>query len=182
MKMDVKLIYRSLSICGFACNWKGQNKRPKSTSNAHRPPNMALETLGAKYCGEQWMSSTATASYCRHDIFQHIYTSRLWTNYVLPEKHNSQHHITFWDKTVLNLEDFGWNVEHVNCCKCVPSVLVTINCANKIFTYQNNKRVTLIKITPGGAGIAILENYEIMLTSLKLNLSGGNLFYKSCSK
>ena len=117
----------------------------------------------------------------RHDICQNIYTSRLWTNYVLPEKHNSQH-ITFRDKTVLNLEDFGWIVEHVNCCKCVPSVLVTINCANKMFTYQNNKRVTLIKITLGGAGGAILENYKNMLTSLKLNLSEGNLFYKSCSK
>ena len=67
----------------------------------------------------------------RHDICQNIFTRRLWTNYVLPEKHNSQH-ITFRDKTVLNLEDFGWIVEHVNCCKCVTSVLVTINCANKI--------------------------------------------------
>ena len=35
----------------------------------------------------------------RHDICQNIYTGRLWTNYILPEKHNSQH-ITFWDKTV----------------------------------------------------------------------------------
>ena len=68
----------------------------------------------------------------------------------------------------------------MNCC--VSSVLVTINCANKMFTYQNNKRVTLIKITLGGAGGAILENYENMLTSPKLNLSEGNLFYKSCSK
>ena len=60
--------------------------------------------------------------------------------------------------------------------------MVTINCANKMLTYQNKKRVTLIKITPGGAGGAILENYENMLTSPKLNLSEGNLFYKSCSK
>ena len=42
-----------------------------------------------------------------------------------------------------------------------------------MFTYQNNKRATLIKITPGGAGGAILENYENMLTSPKLNLSEG---------
>ena len=81
-----------------------------------------------------------------------------------------------------NLEDFGWIVEHVNCCKCVPSVLVTINCANKMYTFQNNKCVRIIKITPGGAGGAILENSENMLTSPKLNLSEGNLFYKSCSK
>ena len=71
---------------------------------------------------------------------------------------------------------------YVNCCKCVPSVLVTINCANKMFTFQNRKRVRIIKITPGGASGAILENYENMLTSPKLNLSEGNLFYKTCSK
>ncbi len=34
----------------------------------------------------------------RHDICQNIDTTRLWTNYILPEKHISQH-ITFWDKT-----------------------------------------------------------------------------------
>ena len=65
-----------------------------------------------------------------------------------------------------NLEDFGWIVEHVNCCKCVPSVLVAINCANKMFTYQNNKCVTLIKIAPGGAGGAILGNYENMYVDI----------------
>ena len=40
-----------------------------------------------------------------------------------------------------------------------------------------------MKMTPlGGASGAILENYENMLTSPKLNLSEGNLFYKSGSK
>ena len=62
-----------------------------------------------------------------------------------------------------------------------PAV-VTFNCANKMNTFQNRKRVRIIKITPGGAGGAILENYENMLTLPKLNLSEGNLFYKSCSK
>ena len=61
-----------------------------------------------------------------------------------------------------------------------PSAVVTIKCANKM--YILHKRVRIIKITPGGAGGAILENYENMLTSPKLNLSEGNLFYKSCSK
>ena len=60
--------------------------------------------------------------------------------------------------------------------------VVTINCENKMYTFQNRKRVRIIKITPGGAGGAILENYENMLTSPKLNLSEENLFYKSCPK
>ena len=63
----------------------------------------------------------------------------------------------------------------------LPEV-ATINCANKMYTFHNSKRVRIIKITQGGAGGAILENYENMLTSPKLNLSEGNLFYKSCSK
>ena len=71
---------------------------------------------------------------------------------------------------------------YVNSCKCVPSVLVTINCANKMFPFHNKKCVRIIKITPGGVGGAISENYENMLMSPKLNLSEGNLFYKSCSK
>ena len=60
--------------------------------------------------------------------------------------------------------------------------MVTFNCANKMNTFQNRKRVRIIKITPGGAGGAILENYENMLTSPEVNLSEGNLFYKTCSK
>ena len=66
----------------------------------------------------------------------------------------------------------------------VPSddMWTAVNCANKMFNFQKRKRVTLIKITLGGAGGDILENYENMLTSLKLNLSEGNLFHKSCSK
>ena len=51
-----------------------------------------------------------------------------------------------------------------------------------MFNFQNRKCVTLIKITPGGAGGAILENYENMLTLPQLNLFEGNLFYKSGSK
>ena len=66
--------------------------------------------------------------------------------------------------------------------KCVPSVVVTINCVNKMYTFQINEHVRIINITPGGASGAILENYENMLTSPKLNLSEGNLFYKNCSK
>ena len=38
--------------------------------------------------------------------------------------------------------------------------VVTINCENKMYTFQNRKRVRIIKITLGGAGGAILENYE----------------------
>ena len=51
-----------------------------------------------------------------------------------------------------------------------------------MFTFQNRKRVRIIKITLGGASGAILENYENMLRSPELNLSEGNLFYKTCSK
>ena len=51
-----------------------------------------------------------------------------------------------------------------------------------MYTFQNNKCVRIIKITPGGAGGAILENYEIMFTSLKVNIFEGNFFYNSCSK
>ena len=40
----------------------------------------------------------------------------------------------------------------------------------------------IIKITPGGAGGAILENYENMLTSPKLNLSEENLFLQKLFK
>ena len=61
---------------------------------------------------------------------------------------------------------------YVNCYKCVPSVLVTINCANKMFTFQNRNRVRIIKITPDGASGAILENYENRLAVPKLNLCG----------
>ena len=46
----------------------------------------------------------------------------------------------------------------------LPAV-VTFNCANKMNTFQNRKRVRIIKITPGGAGGAILENYENMFKS-----------------
>ena len=38
--------------------------------------------------------------------------------------------------------------------------VVTIKCADEMYTFQNRKRVRIIKITPGGAGGAILENYE----------------------
>ena len=43
----------------------------------------------------------------RYDICQNVYTSRLWTNYIWPIKHNSQHN-TFWDKTI-----FGLILEHM---------------------------------------------------------------------
>ena len=40
----------------------------------------------------------------------------------------------------------------------------------------------IMKITPGGASGAILENYENMFASPGLNLCGENLFYKSVLK
>ena len=72
--------------------------------------NVHLTSLGL--VEEECFSNVCCSVGHKHDICQNIYTSRLWTNYVLPEKHNSQH-ITFWDKTVLSLEDFGWIVEHM---------------------------------------------------------------------
>ena len=80
------------------------------------------------------------------------------------------HFVTKLCKILKTLD--GWILQNicVKCSKCVPSVLVTINCANKMLTFQNNKRVRIIKITQGGAGGAILKNYENMLTSPKPNL------------
>ena len=40
----------------------------------------------------------------------------------------------------------------------------------------------IMKITPGGASGAILENYENMFASSGLNLYGDNFFHKSVSK
>ena len=39
-----------------------------------------------------------------------------------------------------------------------------------------------MKITPGGASGAILENYENMFASSGLNLYGDNIFHKSVLK
>ena len=45
-----------------------------------------------------------------------------------------------------------------------------------------NKIEEIIKITPGGAGGANLEENEDMIASPKLNLDGKNFSYKCCSK
>ena len=50
----------------------------------------------------------------------------------------------------------------IDCRNVSLPPVVTFNCANKMNTFQNRKRVRIMKITPGGAGGAILENYENM--------------------
>ena len=60
----------------------------------------------------------------------------------------------------------------MNCSKCVPSVVVTINCVNKMYTSQINESVRIIKITPGGASGVIMENYENVFAVPKLNRCG----------
>ena len=62
----------------------------------------------------------------------------------------------------------------MNDSKCVPSVLVPC----KMYPFQKDKHVRIIKIKPGGAGAAILENYEKMFASPELYLSEGNFSYK----
>ena len=50
--------------------------------------------------------------------------------------------------------------------------MVTINCVNKMYTSQINESVRIIKITPGGASGAIMENYENVFAVPKLNRCG----------
>ena len=62
----------------------------------------------------------------------------------------------------------------MNDSKCVPSVLVPC----KMYPFQKDKHVRIIKIKPGGAGAAILGNYEKMFASPELYLSEGDFSYK----
>ena len=51
--------------------------------------NLHLTSLGL--VEEECFSNVCCSVGHIHDICQNIYTSRLWTNYVLPERHTSRH-------------------------------------------------------------------------------------------
>ena len=59
-----------------------------------------------------------------------------------------------------------------------------MSCSGQLKTHAHacNKFEEIIKITPGGAGGAILEENGDMIASPKLNLDGKNFSYKCCSK
>ena len=64
----------------------------------------------------------------------------------------------------------------MDCRTCVPSVLLTINCANKMYTFQNSKRVRIKKF-----GL-LVEGRSIARTSTKpeIFVEGKDFEYITC--